>query len=154
MSLLLGLLRLLLRCRNHLEHDVLNGGCYTNAYEIFECSSRMQLLYFNWNALRTVRPQVTDRPQYNSTDPPEPTTALYNFQSIQRTVRSNVADCPQFNSAILPESTTPLDKILISTADRPVLLGGPSVVHSANSTRDDNVSGQNSRLYGGLSALP
>ena len=116
--LLLGLLRLLLRCRNHLEHDVLNGGCYMNAHEIFECSSRMQLLYFNWNALRTVRAQVTDRPQYNSADPPEPTTALDKFQSIRRTVRSNIADCPQFNFAIPPEATTPLDKILISTADR------------------------------------
>jgi len=151
--LLLGLLRLLLGRRNHLEHDVLNGGCYTNAYEIIECSSMMQLLYFNWNALRTVRAQVADRPQYNSADPPEPTTSLDKFQSIRRTVRSNIADCPQFNSAILPEATTPLDKILISTADRPALLGGPSAVHSANSTRDDNVSGQNSRLYGGLSAL-
>ena len=60
--LLLGLLRLLLWRRNHFEHDVLNGGCYTNAYEIIECSSMMQLLYFNWNALRTVRPQVADRP--------------------------------------------------------------------------------------------
>ena len=149
----LGLLRLLLWCRNHLEHDVLNGGCYTNAYEIFECSSRMQLLYFNWNALRTVRAQVADRPQYNSADPPEPTTSLDKFESIRRTVRSNIADCPQFNSAILPEATTPLDKILISTADRPALLGGPSAVYSANSTRDDNVSGQNSRLYAGLSAL-
>ena len=48
--LLLGLRRLLLRCRNHLEYDVLNGGCYTNAYEIIECSSMMQLIYFNWNA--------------------------------------------------------------------------------------------------------
>ena len=151
--LLLGLLQLLLRCRNNLKHDVLNGRCYTNAYEIFECSSRMQLLYFNWNALRTVRAQVADRPQYNSADPPEPTTSLDKFQSIRRTVRSNIADCPHFKSAIPPEATTPLDKILISTADRPALLGGPSAVHSANSTRDNNVSGQNSRLYGGLSAL-
>ena len=108
--LLLGLLRLFLRCRNHLEHDVLNGGCYTNAYEIIECSSMMQLLYFNWNALRTVRAQVADRPQYNSADPPEPTTALDKFQSIRRTVRSNIADCPQFNFPKPPVPTTPLDK--------------------------------------------
>ena len=151
--LLLGLRRLLLRCRNHLEHDVLNGGCYTNAYEIIECSTMMQLLYFNWNVLRTVCAQVADRPRYNSADPPEPTTSLDKFQSIQRTVRSNIVYCPQFNSAIPPEATTPLDEILISAADRPALLGGPSAVHSANSTRDDNVSGHNSRLYGGLSAL-
>ena len=151
--LLLGLLRLLLRCRYHLIHDVLNGGCYTNAYEIIECSSMMQLLYFNWNALQTVRAQVADRPQYNSADPPEPTTSLDKFQSIRRTVRSNIADCPQFNSAIPPEATTPLDEILISTVDRTPLLGGPSPVHSANSTRDDNISGQNSRRYGRLSAL-
>ena len=39
--LLLGLIRLLLWCRYHLIHDVLNGGCYTNAYEIIECSSMM-----------------------------------------------------------------------------------------------------------------
>ena len=151
--LLLGSIWLLLRCRYHLIHDVLNGGCYTNAYEIIECSSMMKLLYFNWNALRTVRAQVADRPQYNSADPPEPTTALDNFQSIRRTVCSNIADCLQFNSTILPEVTTPLDKILISIADRPALLDGPSAVHSANSTRDDNVSRQNSRLYGGLSAI-
>ena len=62
------------------------------------------------------------------------------------------ADCPQFNSANPPEATTPLDKSLIPTADCPTLLGGPSAVHSANSTRDNNVSGQNARLYGGLSA--
>ena len=35
------LIRLLLRCRYHLIHDVLNGGCYTNAYEIIEGSSTM-----------------------------------------------------------------------------------------------------------------
>ena len=124
-------LRLLWR-RNHLEHDVLNGGCYTNAYEIIECSSMMQLLYFNWNALRTVCAQVADRPQYNSADPPDPTTSLDKSQSIRRTIRSNIADCSQFNSAIPPVATTPLDKILISTADRPALLGGPSAVHSVN----------------------
>ena len=39
--LLLGLIWLLLRCLYHLIHDVLNGGCYTNAYEIIECSSMM-----------------------------------------------------------------------------------------------------------------
>ena len=39
--LLLGLIRLLLWCRYHLIHDVLNGGCYTNAYEIIEGSSTM-----------------------------------------------------------------------------------------------------------------
>ena len=37
--LLLGLLRLHLRCRNHLKHGVLNCGCYTNAYEMIECNS-------------------------------------------------------------------------------------------------------------------
>ena len=36
--LLLGLLRLLLWYRNHLIHNVLNCGCYTNAYEITECN--------------------------------------------------------------------------------------------------------------------
>ena len=94
-----------------------------------------------------------DCPQFNFADSPEPTTSLDKFQSIRQTVRSNIADCPQFNSAIPPEATTPLDEILISTADRPALLGGPSAVHSAISTRDDNISGQNSRRYGGLSAL-
>ena len=39
--LLLGLIRLLLRCRNHLIHDVPNGGCSMNAYGIIECSSMM-----------------------------------------------------------------------------------------------------------------
>ena len=76
-----------------------------------------------------------------------------NFKIIGRTVRSKIADRSQFNSAKPPEATTPLDKFLISTADCPALLGGPSAVHSANSTRDDNVSGHNSRIYGGLSAL-
>ena len=165
--LLLGLIRLLLRCCYHLIHDVLNGRCYTNVYEIIDCSSIMQLLYFNWNALRTVRAQVADRPQYNSADPPEPTTSLDKFQSIRRTVRSNIADCPQFNSAIPPEATTPLDKILISTADGPqfTLLippetitsldktldymadcplsnSGPSAVQSYENTRDNILSGQ------------
>ena len=153
MPLLLGLLRLLLRCRNHLKHDILNGGCYTNAYEIIECSSMMQLLYFKLKCPADCPHQVADRPRFNSADPPEPTTSLDNFKPIRRTVRSKIADCPQFNSAKPPEATTPLDKILISTANCPALLGGPSAVHSANSTRDDNVSGQNSRLYGGLSAL-
>ena len=77
--LLLGLLQLLLRCRNHLKHDVLNGGSYTNAYEIIECSSMMQLLYFNWNALRTVRAQVADRPQYNSADHQNQLSLWTNF---------------------------------------------------------------------------
>jgi len=98
--LLLGLIRLLLWCRYHLIHDILNGGCYTNAYEIIECSSMMQLLYFNWNALRTVRAQVADRPQYNSADPPEPTTSLDKFQSIRRTVQPPLADRPQFTLPI------------------------------------------------------
>ena len=144
--LLLGLLRLLLRCRNHLKHGVLNGGCYTNAYEIIKCSSMMLLLHIKLKCL-------ADRPRFNSADPPEPTTSLDNFKHIRRTVRSKIADCPQFNSVNPPEATTPLDKSLIPTADCPALLGGPSAVHSANSTRDDNVSGQNSRLYDGMSAL-
>ena len=108
--LLLGLLRLLLRCHYHLIHDILNGRCYMNAYEIIECSSMMQLLYFNWNALRTVRTQVVDRPQYNSADPPEPTNSLDKFSIY-------TADCPlsssglsAVNSAKPPEATTPLDK--------------------------------------------
>ena len=96
--------------------------------------------------------QMADRPQFNFADPPEPTTSLDNFKSIRRTVRSKIADCPQFNSAKPPEATTHLDKFLISMADYPALLGGPSAVHSANSTRDNNVSAQNARLYGGLSA--
>ena len=37
--LLLCLIRLLLRYRNHLKHGVLNCGCYTNAYEMIECNS-------------------------------------------------------------------------------------------------------------------
>ena len=128
--LLLGLLRLLLGRRNHLEHDVLNGGCYTNAYEIIECSSMMQLLYFNWNALRTVRAQMADRPPYCSTDPPETTTSLEQFLILP-------ADCPAplggpsavhvFNP---PETTTSLDKILDSTADCPRPSSGPSAVKS------------------------
>ena len=96
---------------------------------------------------------MADRPRFNSADPPEPTTSLDNFKSIRWTVRSKISDYPQFNSTKPPEATTHLDKFLISTADCPALLGGPSVVYSANSTKGDNVSGQNSRLYGGLSAL-
>ena len=53
--LLLGLLRLFLRCRNHLKYGGLSCGCYTYAYKINECSSMMELLYFNWNTPRTVR---------------------------------------------------------------------------------------------------
>ena len=79
MPLLLGLIRLLLRCRNHLKYGALSCGCYTYAYEINECSSMTQLHYYNWNALRTVRAQVADRPPYHSTDPPEPSTSLDNF---------------------------------------------------------------------------
>ena len=130
--LLLGLLRLLLGRRNHLEHDVINGGCYTNAYEIIECSSMMQLLYFNWNALRTVRAQVADRPPYHSTDPPEPSMSLDKLQSIRRTVRSPLADCPQYTYANPPETTTSLEQFLILPADCPATLGGPSAVHVFN----------------------
>ena len=39
--LLLGLRRLLLRCRNHLKDGALGRGCYTYAYEINECSPKM-----------------------------------------------------------------------------------------------------------------
>ena len=62
--LILGLCRLLLRCRNHLEYVALSCGCYTYAYEINECSSMMRLLYYKWNDLRTVRTQAADRPPY------------------------------------------------------------------------------------------
>ena len=37
--LLLGLLRLLLWCRNHLKYGALSCGCYTYAYEMIECNS-------------------------------------------------------------------------------------------------------------------
>ena len=83
-----------------------------------------------------------------------------NFKSILRTVRSPLADCPQHTYANPPETTTSLDKFLILTADRPAPLGGPSgppwrTVRSSlcPTTRDDNVSRQNPRLYDGLSAL-
>ena len=122
-----GLRRLLLRCRNHLKYDALSCGCYTYAYETNDCISMMQLIYFNWKALRTVRAQVADRPPYYSTDP--------------------------------PETTTSLEQLLILPADCPAPLGGPSgppwrTVRSSRiqSTRDENVSGQNPRLYRGLSA--
>ena len=62
--LILGLCRLLLRCRNHLEYGALSCGCYTYAYEINECSSMMRLLYYKWNDLRIVRTQAADRPPY------------------------------------------------------------------------------------------
>jgi len=39
--LLLGLRRLLLRCRNHLKYGALSCGCYTYAYEINEYSPKM-----------------------------------------------------------------------------------------------------------------
>ena len=37
--LLLGLIRLLLRSRDHLKHDALSCGRYTNGYEMNECNS-------------------------------------------------------------------------------------------------------------------
>ena len=37
--LFLGLIWLLLRCRNHLIYGALSCGCYTNAYEMIECNS-------------------------------------------------------------------------------------------------------------------
>ena len=79
-----------------------------------------------------------DCPQYNSADPPEPTTSLDKFQSIRRTGCSNIADCPQFNSAIPPEATTPLDKILISTVDGPqfTLLIPPETITSLDKILD------------------
>ena len=151
--LLLGLLRLLLRCHNHLKHDVLNSGCYTNAYEIIECSSMMQLLYFKQKCPADC-PHPSGGPSAVQCCRPTRTNYLSGQFQIYK------ADCPlqnsglsAVNSAKPPEAMTPLDKFLISTADCPALLGGPSAVHTANSTRDDNVSGQNSRLYGGLSAL-
>ena len=113
----------------------------------------MQLLYFNWNALRTVRAQVADRPRYNSADPPEPTPPLVKFQIY-------TADCPLTLSGL---SATHLRQ---STRDNDVSgrisnpNGGPSgppwrTVRSSlcPTTRDDNVSGQNPKLYGGLSAV-
>src|SRR6185436_17286479 len=56
------------------------------------------VLYFRSRAVlglpvSTIRTQVADRPRFNSADPPEPTTSLDNFKSIQRTVRSKIADC-------------------------------------------------------------
>jgi hypothetical protein len=151
--LLLGLLRLLLRCRNHLIYGALSCGCYTNAYEMIECNSNYTITTIKRNVLRTVRAQMADRPQYNSTDPPDTTTSLDKLQNYR-------ADCPLQNSGPsavqlrkITRGNDASGQILNSTADCPALLGGPSAVHSANSTRDDNVSGQNSRLYGGLSAL-
>ena len=92
----------------------------------------MQLLYFNWNALRTVRAQVADRPPYHSTDPPEPSTSLDKLQNYR-------VDCPLQNSGPsavqLCKTTRGNDasgQILNSTADRPTILGGPSAVHSAH----------------------
>ena len=41
--LLLGLLRLLLRSRDHLQHNALSCGRYTNAYEMIECNSNYVL---------------------------------------------------------------------------------------------------------------
>src|SRR6185369_1278798 len=108
--------------RNHLKYGALSCGCYTYAYEINECSSMMKLFFFNWNALRTVRAQVADRPPYHSTDPPEPSTYLDKLQSIRRTVRSHLADCPQYTYANPPETTTSLEQFLILPADRPAPL--------------------------------
>ena len=86
--LLLGLLRLILRCRNHLIYGALSCGCYTNAYEMIECNS---------NYIITI-PKL-----------------------------KGPADCPQPN-------------------------GGPSVVQLRRPTRTNYLSGQISRLTGGLSA--
>ena len=75
---------------------------------------------------------MADRPQYNSADPPEPTTSLDKLQNYR-------ADCPLQNggpSAVqLRKTTRGIDasgQILNSTADRPTPLGGLSAVHSAN----------------------
>ena len=101
----------------------------------------MQLLYFNWNALRTICAPVAGRPQFNSTDPQEPTTFLDKFQSIRRTVRSNIADRPQFNPANPTRDNIVSGQILISTADCPLSNSGPSAVQFCEIIRD-NVSGQ------------
>ena len=97
----------------------------------------MQLKLYNHynvkrNVLRTVRAQMADRPQYNSADPPEPTTSLDKLQNYR-------ADCPLQHSgpsAVQLRKTTrgndASGQILNSTTDRPALLGGPSAVHSTN----------------------
>ena len=102
---------------------------------------------------QTVRDPVADYPQYTSANSPEPTTSLDEFLDW-------LADCPRLSSGL---SATHLRQ---STRDNDVSgrisnpNGGPSgppwrTVRSSlcPTTRDDNVSGQNPRLYGGLSAL-
>ena len=131
--LLLGLLRLLLCCRNHLIHNVFNCGCYTNADEITECNPTIYLLYFEVKC---------------TADCPHPSCGPSAVQ-LCRLTRPNyltgqflywLADCPltlSGLSAIHPRQTSrdndASGKILNSTADRPAPLGGPSAVHSANS---------------------
>ena len=140
--LLLGLRRLLLRCCNHLKYGALSYGYYMHAYEINKCISMMYLIYFNWNALRTVRAQVADRPPYYSTDPPETTTSLEQFLD-------STADCPRpsggpsaVQSCELPPETSSLDRLQVSTADRPLPTGGPSAVLFYRPTRTKYLSGQ------------
>ena len=100
----------------------------------------MKLYYFNWNALRTVRAQVADRPPYYSTDSPETATSLEQLLILP-------ADCPAplggpsaVHVSNLPETTTSLEKsqtllriVRAQAADRPQL-------NPTNPTRD-TVSG-------------
>ena len=152
--LLLGLLRLLLRCRNHLIHDVLNGGCYTNAYEKIECSSNDVT-----TILQTEMPCGLSAPKWRTVRGSTLQThqnqlpLWTNFKSIRRTICSQTADRPQFNSAKTTRGNDASGQIF-------KLYCGPSgppwrTVRSSlcQSTRDDNVSGQIFRLYCGLSAL-
>ena len=158
--LLLGLIWLLQRCRNHLKHGVLNCGCYTNAYETIKCSSMMQLLHIKLKCLAYC-PHPSGGPSVvKLCRPTRPNYLTGQFLYW-------LANCPltlSGLSAIHPRQTSrdndASGKILNSTADRPAPLGGPSAVHSANSpettTSLDKILDSMAdcpALLGGLSAV-
>ena len=151
--ILLGLLRLLLWCRNHLKHDILNGGCYTNAYKIIECSLMMQLLYFKLKCPADC-PHPSGGP--SAVQLCRPTRTNYLSGQISNLYGGLSALKQQTVHSLTPQNHQRQRRLWTSFK----LYCGPSgppwrTARSSlcQSTIDDNVSGQIFRLYCGLSAL-
>ena len=143
--LLLGLLRLLLWCRNHLIHNVLNCGLL---YFKLKCPADCPRPNGGPSAVPLGRPTRTTNVSgeflYLLADSPLTLSGLSAIHPRQTSrdndasgkILNSIADRPAplgglsaIHSANSPETTTSLDKILDSTADCPALLGGPSIVH-------------------------
>jgi len=152
-SFLLGLLRLLLRCRNHLKYGALSCGCYTYAYEMIECNSNYIITIPKLKGLADC-PQPKGGPSAVLLRRPTRTNCLSGQFQIY------TADCPLQNSRLSAVQLRKTTRGNDASGQVSNPTGGPSgppwrTIRGSliQSTRDGNVSGQNPRPYGGLSAL-